>query len=111
MGASEEEEIEDEDDDDNNQHEKIKKKISKNLSDLVNYIHAVHFNGFDDEGINTTSTSFISNYKDKGCIEREAGNYKGRELRRFKEVLYILQACNGCGIRSCKVINKLVMVN
>ena len=24
-------------------------KVSKKLSDLVNYIHAVHFHGFDDE--------------------------------------------------------------
>ena len=48
-GVSEDDEIEDEDDDQVDEKNK-KKKISKKLSDLVNYIHAVHFNGFDDEG-------------------------------------------------------------
>ena len=61
-GVSEDDEIEDEDDDhDDEKNKKMKKKISKKLSDLVNYIHAVHFNGFDDKG--KSKTNILENRK------------------------------------------------
>ena len=42
-------ESEGEDDKEKKKKEEKKPKVSKKLSDLVNYIHAVHFHGFDDE--------------------------------------------------------------
>jgi len=56
-GASQDDDIEedpeDDDDDERDDAKKTKKqKISKKLSDLVNYIHAVHFKSFDDSASN-----------------------------------------------------------
>jgi len=48
--VEEEDETESEGEDDKDKKKEEKKpKVSKKLSDLVNYIHAVHFHGFDDE--------------------------------------------------------------
>jgi len=47
-GKSQEEELDDEDEDEERDEKKKKtaKKISQKLSDVVNYVHAVHFHGF-----------------------------------------------------------------
>jgi phosphatidylinositol phospholipase C delta len=51
-GASQDDDIEEEPDEGEDERDDAKKtktqKISKKLSDLVNYIHAVHFKSFDD---------------------------------------------------------------
>jgi hypothetical protein len=55
-GAKEEDDIDEDDcdDDDEDERDEAKKKkpskISKQLSDLVNIISAVHFHGFDNKG-------------------------------------------------------------
>ena len=57
-GAKEEDDIDDNDcDEEDDERDEAKKKttskISKNLSDLVNIISAVHFHSFDGKGMRT----------------------------------------------------------
>ena len=73
-----EEEAEDEDDDEVDTVKKQKpKKISKKLSDLVNYIHAVHFHGFDNSEAKFFHMSSFGESKTKGILSDPE---KGREF-------------------------------
>lgn len=48
--GKDEDEPESDEDDERDDKKKKKQSVSQKLSDLVNYIHAVHFPGFDDSG-------------------------------------------------------------
>merc|ERR1719150_561776 len=64
------------------------KKISKKLSDLINYIHAVHFPGFDDDSAKYFHMSSFGESKTEKFIgEEESGvkfvKYNCRQISRI----------------------------
>jgi len=88
--TSDENDNEDEDDEDERDDSKKKKalKISKNLSDLVNYIHAVHFPGFNNNDAKFFHMSSFGESKTKKIIAdsetaRDFVKYNSKQLSRI----------------------------
>ena len=90
-GKSSEDDIEEEEDEVEDLDEKKKdkpKKISQALSDCVNYIHAVHFHGFDSEGSKYYHMSSFGETKAFNFIEdpeksRDFVKYNCRQISRI----------------------------
>jgi len=117
-GASQEDDIEEDPEDDDDERDDGKKtkkqKISKKLSDLVNYIHAVHFKSFDESAASAKyfhMSSFGESKTIKFVEDPENGpkfvKYNCRQLSRIypsgkrqdSSNLKIVQAFNaGCQI-------------
>ena len=79
---------ESEDDEDERDDAKKKKppKLSKKLSDLVNYIHSVHFDGFDNEKAKFFHMSSFGESKTKRFISEkgeEFVKYNTTQISRF----------------------------
>jgi len=88
QGAEEEEDDDDDDERDESQKKAKKQKVSKKLSDLVNYIHAVHFHGFDNEAAKYYHMSSFGESKTKKILDdREKGSqfveYNCKQLSRI----------------------------
>jgi phosphatidylinositol phospholipase C delta len=88
QGAEEEEDDDDDDERDDSQKKAKKQKVSKKLSDLVNYIHAVHFHGFDNEAAEYYHMSSFGESKTKKILEdREKGSqfvdYNCKQISRI----------------------------
>ena len=70
----------DNDEEDNDEvdeaNKKYAKKLSKKLSDLVNYIHAVHFPGFEDSRGKFYHMSSFGESKTKAILEDPERNTK-----------------------------------
>ena len=80
-------EIEEEEDEIDQVKKQKPKKISQKLSDLVNYIHAVHFHGFDDSQAKFYHMSSFGESKTKAILsDPEQGlkfvNYNTRQISR-----------------------------
>ena len=80
-------EIEEEEDEIDQVKKQKPKKISQQLSDLVNYIHAVHFHGFDDSHAKFYHMSSFGESKTKSILsDPEQGlkfvNYNTRQISR-----------------------------
>ena len=79
QGASNDDDA-DGDDDDNDEvveaNKKRAKKLSKKLSDLVNYIHAVHFPGFEERGGKFYHMSSFGESKTKAIFDDPERNVK-----------------------------------
>merc|ERR1719500_2394249 len=88
QGAEEEEDDDDDDERDDSQKKAKKQKVSKKLSDLVNYIHAVHFHGFDNEAAKYYHMSSFGESKTNKILEdREKGSqfvdYNCKQISRI----------------------------
>lgn len=86
-GDEEDDDDQDEDDERDESKKKKKPKISKNLSDLVNYIHAVHFHGFENPDAKYYHMSSFGESKTKKLIgsldtARQFVTYNCRQISR-----------------------------
>lgn len=64
------------DSDNHDDVDEAKKKLSKKLSDLVNYIHAVHFPGFEESNAKFYHMSSFGESKTIGILEDPEKNVK-----------------------------------